>query len=135
MPKPLLALLVAVVALAGCGDDESGGQKQAPVTVGVDQPIAFSADEYSFEPSNVTVKSGSSQPSTVRFTLRNDGSLAHDLHVELEGQDLGGTPIFGPGKEESGQASLAPGEYEFICTVGDHADLGMKGKLTVTAEK
>jgi len=23
------------------------------------------------------------------------------------------------------------GRYEFICTVGDHAELGMKGTLTV----
>jgi plastocyanin len=29
---------------------------------------------------------------------------------------------------------LTPGTYEFICTVGDHAGLGMKGTLTVVSK-
>ena len=29
--------------------------------------------------------------------------------------------FFAPGKAEAGQATLGPGTYEFICTVGDHA--------------
>jgi plastocyanin len=140
MPKPLLGALVAsVMALSGCGGDDKkgdGGEKtKDTVTVGHNQPIAFGADEYSFEPKNVTVNAGTSQPTIVRFVLRNNGSLAHDLHVQKDGSDLGGTPIFGPGKVESGQAKLAPGTYEFICTVGDHAALGMKGTLVVSTKK
>ena len=139
MRKPLLALAVAVMALSGCsgGGDKKGdgGQKKNAVTVGHNQPIAFGADEYSFEPKNVTVNAGTSQPSVVRFVLRNNGALAHDLHVEKDGQDLGGTAIFAPGKTEAGKATLGPGTYEFLCTVGDHAALGMKGTLTVTTKK
>jgi plastocyanin len=139
MRKPLSGLVVAALVLSGCGggDDKQGGGggKNDTLTVGPGQPIAFGADEYSFEPKNVTVNAGTSQPTVVRFTLRNDGSLAHDLHVQEGGGDKGGTPIFGPGKTESGQATLGPGTYEFICTVGDHAALGMKGTLTVTAKE
>jgi plastocyanin len=140
MRRPPPAVAVALVLLAGCsgGDDKKGdgGQKQkGTVTVGHNQPIAFGADEYSFEPKNVIVNSGTSQPSKVRFVLRNNGSLAHDLHVQKNGADLGGTPIFGPGKTESGESVLGPGKYEFLCTVGDHAALGMKGTLTVTTKK
>jgi plastocyanin len=140
MPKPLPgALVAAVLALGGCGGGDKksdGGQKtKDTVTVGHNQPIAFGAREYAFEPKNVTVNAGTSQPSVVRFVLRNNGSLAHDIHVEKDGSDLGGTPIFGPGKTESGQAKLGPGTYQFICTVGDHAALGMKGTLTVTTKK
>ncbi|MEA2274240.1 MAG: hypothetical protein QOI98_2948, partial [Solirubrobacteraceae bacterium] len=90
---------------------------------------------YSFEPKHVTVNAGTSKPSVVRFVLRNNGSLAHDLHVEKDGVDLGGTPIFAPGKTASGEATLGPGSYQFLCTVGDHAALGMKGTLTVTTKK
>jgi plastocyanin len=137
MRKPLPAVVVTALALSGCGGGNGdkkgdGGQKKDTVTVGHNQPIAFGADEYSFEPKNVTVNSGTSQPSVVRFVLRNNGALAHDLHVQKDGLDMGGTPIFGPGKTESGQATLGPGTYQFICTVGDHAALGMKGTLTVT---
>ena len=81
------------------------------------------------------VNSGTTQPTVVRFVMRNNGSLAHDLHVQKDGQDVGGTPVFAPGMTESGQATLAPGNYEFLCTVGDHAGLGMKGTITVTSRK
>ena len=140
MRKPPPAALVALALLAGCsggGDgDSDGGQKTGALTVGGGQPIAFGADEYKFEPRAIVVKSGTKEPSLVRFVLRNNGSLAHDLHVTTTGgKDLGGTPIFGPGKTDSGQATLSPGKYEFICTVGDHANLGMKGTLTVSTEK
>jgi plastocyanin len=133
-------VVVAALALSGCGGGGGdkkgdGGQKKDTVTVGHNQPIAFGADEYSFEPKKVTVNSGTSQPSVVRFVLRNNGSLAHDLHVEKDGVDMGGTPIFGPGKTESGEAKLGPGTYQFLCTVGDHAALGMKGTLIVTTKK
>ncbi|MEA2441239.1 MAG: hypothetical protein QOH76_2663 [Thermoleophilaceae bacterium] len=133
-----MALALALVTGCAGGDDKKGdgGQKQKDtVTVGHNQPIAFGADEYSFEPKNVVVNSGTSQPSVVRFVLRNNGSLAHDLHVQKGGADLGGTPIFGPGKTQSGEATLGPGKYEVLCTVGDHAALGMKGTLTVTTKK
>jgi plastocyanin len=140
MPRPLPAVLLAAVLLAGCS---SGGDKKKnegvtnkdTVTVGHNQPIAFGASEYKFEPKNVIVNSGTTNPTVVRFVMRNNGSLAHDLHIQKDGQDLGGTPIFGPGKTESGQATLAPGNYELLCTVGDHAALGMKGTLTVTTKK
>jgi plastocyanin len=140
MPKALPAAIAALAALAGCGGggdgkNGDGRQRKDTVTVGHNQPIAFGADEYSFEPKNVTVNSGTTGPSVVRFVLRNNGSQAHDLHVEKDGQDLGGTAILGPGKTEAGQATLSPGTYEFICTVGDHASLGMKGTLTVTSKK
>lgn len=129
--------MVAVVALAGCGGDDKkddAGFRKDTVTVGHNQPIAFGADEYSFEPKTVTVNSGTTQPSVVRFVLRNNGSQAHDLHVERDGQDLGGTPIFGPGQVKSGQVTVGPGSYEFICTVGDHAQRGMKGTLIVSSK-
>src|SRR4051794_22307877 len=139
MRKPLPAAAMALLALTGCGggDDKNGdgGQKNGTVTVGPNQPIAFGADEYSFEPSKVTVNAGTSKPTVVRFVLRNNGALAHDLHVQKDGVDMGGTPIFGPGKVESGQAKLGPGTYTFLCTVGDHAELGMKGTLVVSTTK
>jgi plastocyanin len=141
MPRPLPAVLgglVALAALTGCGgSDHNGGgvPRKDTVTVGHNQPIAFGAREYSFEPKNVIVNSGTAKPTLVRFVMRNNGALAHDLHVEKDGQDLGGTPIFGPGQTQVGQAMLAPGTYQFICTVADHADLGMKGTLTVTSKE
>jgi plastocyanin len=140
MARPLPALLLTAVLLAGCssgGDKKNneGVKSKDTVTVGHNQPIAFGASEYKFEPKDVIVNSGTTKPTVVRFVMRNNGSLPHDLHIQKDGKYVGGTPIFGPGKTEAGQATLAPGNYEFLCTVGDHAALGMKGTLTVTAKK
>ena len=48
-----------------------------------------------------------------------------------DGEELGGTPSFPGGQSRSARLRVASGEYEFVCTVGDHAKLGMKGKLEV----
>jgi plastocyanin len=136
MPRTLPAFALALLLLAGCS---SGGDKKksggSTVTVGHNQPIAFGAFEYRFEPKNVIVNSGTTKPTVVRFVMRNNGSQGHDLHIEKDGKDLGGTPTFGPGQTHSAQVTLSPGTYQFICTVGNHADLGMKGTLTVTSKK
>jgi plastocyanin len=114
----------AAVALAGCGSGGGGGKT---VTVSGGKPIAVTADEYKFDPSNIVVNSSG----PVRIRLTNDGSQAHDLHVERDGDDLGGTPVFGPGQTKTATVKLTPGKYDFLCTVGDHAAQGMKGTLTV----
>ncbi len=67
----------------------------------------------------------------VRIALRNDGDLAHDIHLQRDGEDVGGTPSFPPGDTRSVRLRLQPGTYEMLCTVGDHAQLGMKGELKV----
>ena len=70
-------------------------------------------------------------PGTLRVTLVNDGSLAHNWKLFKEGRDLGGTPAFPSGQTKSAEVRVGRGKYDFICTVGDHAELGMKGTLTV----
>ena len=67
--------------------------------------------------------------SPLTLTLRNGGSLAHDLRVRRGGRDVGGTGIFTPGQSQTVRLSLPPGSYQFLCTVGDHAQLGMRGTL------
>jgi plastocyanin len=120
------ALTLAALALlvAGCGDDDQGGRT---VTAPADGSVRVVAKEYSFDPSTILVEG----PGALHITLRNDGSLAHNLKLLRDGKELGGTPSFPPGRSESATVRLAKGDYEFICTVGDHAELGMRGKLTV----
>jgi plastocyanin len=113
--------IAAAIGLAGCG-----GANGKSVTVPAGKPVAVKAQEYSFDPKTIQVSAGS-----VRFDLTNAGAQAHDLHVVKDGQDLGGTPIFSGGRTVSATVKLAPGTYDFVCTVGDHEQLGMKGKLTV----
>jgi plastocyanin len=126
MRRTATLALVSACALAGCGGSGSGGSEKA-TTVPAGQTVSVTAREYSFSPSAIVIPNGRS----VRFELRNDGAQAHDLRIQKGGDDLGGTPIFGPNQTKSTTVNLAPGTYDFVCTVGDHEQLGMKGKLTV----
>jgi plastocyanin len=123
----LLALTPLSLGLIACGgDDSEGGGPPKTFTKG--QTVAVKGDEYSFDPGTVTVEGGGGD---VNISLENAGSLAHNLRLLRGGSDVGGTPTFTGGETKAAKVKLEPGEYEMICTVGDHADLGMKGKLTV----
>ena len=120
------ALTLAAVALlaAGCGgNDRPGGT----VTTPAGGSVRVTAKEYSFDPSTIVVRGAG----TVRLTLDNEGSLAHNIKVEKDGRVIGGTPAFPAGESKPATVKLASGTYDFLCTVGDHADLGMKGTLKV----
>ena len=125
MRRTLTLLAAATAALAGCGGDDGGGGPATTVPAG--KPVALTADEYKFSPKNVVVH-GSTK---VTISLMNGGAQAHDVRVLRGGKDVGGTPTFGPGQTKTASVALKPGDYEYICSVGDHEQLGMKGKLTV----
>lgn len=122
-----LAVPCAIVLwLAGCG----GGDDEEPVrtaTVNPNSTLRVTAEEYSFDPGRVVVRGAG--PLTIR--LRNGGDLAHDLRVRRDGEEIGGTPVLAAGRIESARVNLEHGRYEMICTVGDHAELGMTGELEV----
>ena len=129
MRRAPLATALACAALAGCGDDSKESTGSAAVETGVS--LAVAADEYSFKPGSITVRKGSRAQAVFAFSLKNDGSLPHDLRVRGGGDNLGGSEPIGGGESASARVTLAPGEYEIFCSIGDHEDLGMKGKLKV----
>ena len=138
--RPVLTVLLALAALAlfaaGCGDDDDETTTSPTTTeettgatgaTGEDGGGAAGAStitmtEYSFDPSEESVKQGDT------IDVVNDGSLPHNLTVE--GTDLATSDLDG-GQNEELTVDLDPGDYEFICTIGDHADQGMTGTLTV----
>jgi plastocyanin len=130
-----LALLAALASglPAGCGGDgDGGGKARRSVTVPAGGAVRVVGREYSFDPAAVVVPGASrAAPVSVTLTLDNRGSLAHNLKVVRDGRELGGTPTFQGGRTASGTVRLAPGAYQLVCTVGDHAQLGMKGTLEV----
>jgi plastocyanin len=121
-----LALPLAALALvfAGCGGDDEAGRT---VTAPANASVRVVAKEYSFDPSTIVLRG----PGTLRVTLVNEGSLAHNLRLTRDGEELGGTPSFPGGESRSAHLSVQSGNYQFVCTVGDHAELGMKGELKV----
>jgi plastocyanin len=132
--------LVLVIALvAACSS--SGGSAER---------IEVKAREFSFEPAVVTVRAGTQY----RLVLRNTGTVGHDWTIERiaataiagtgsGGHDMGGMDrVAGSGDRLHVAASAGktsdltftpaePGEYDYLCTVPGHADLGMRGRLVV----
>lgn len=126
LPAPLFVLLAALSA-AGCGGDDHEGGDGAATPLGAGSALRVIADEYSFDPAAVVLDGGGE----LRIRIRNEGSLAHNLRLVRGGEDVGGTPTLPGGDSGSAAVTVTPGRYEMVCTVGDHAELGMTGELQV----
>ena len=128
--KALAALLYgcAVLAVAGCSEDED--EPGRSVTVRPEETIDIGADEYRFDPTRIVVKSAG-RNIRLRVVLDNRGSLAHNLHVRDGEREIAGLRSFPPGEKRPLSTNLQPGEYDFVCTVADHEELGMVGRLEV----
>jgi glucose/arabinose dehydrogenase/plastocyanin len=66
------------------------------------------------------------------FAFTNESSVGHNFTILKNGKVIGATPTFSGGIRIL-TVTLAAGTYTFECTVPGHAQLGMKGTLTVTA--
>src|SRR5688572_9510190 len=122
LAAPFAALLMSV----GCGGDDDGDTSRT-VTLDRGSTVVVRAREYSFDPDRVVVRG----PGPLTIELQNDGELADNLRLLRDGEEVGGSPSFPGGRTESARVRVEPGSYEMVCTVGDHAELGMKGRLEV----
>lgn len=127
MRRPALVTLACACLLAGCGGEDEERASAPPVSVPVESGLSVVATEYAFRPDAVVVTG----TGNLRITLDNRGALAHNLKLERNGQELGGSPTFPGGEKRSGAARVTPGTYRMVCTVGDHEQLGMTGTLEV----
>ena len=129
--RRLALVLVALSALltAACGGEDGNGGQTA-VDDGGDaaaQTVPVAATEFAFEPSDLTA-----DPGEITFELMNEGGAPHALAIEGNGVDESSDTIEG-GDSTSFTIELEEGQYEIYCPVGDHADRGMVGTLTVGA--
>lgn len=120
---PLTALLLLMAG--GCGGDDRPPGRTVTVQAGRTVPVV--ADEYSFDPETIVMTGGG----RLTVELENRGNLAHNLRVFDGDDEVGGTDSFPGGETREATVDLDPGEYRLVCTVGNHEDLGMTGRLTV----
>ena len=128
--KALAAILLscAIVGTAGCSEDED--QPGGTVTVRPEKTVDIVADEYRFDPARIIVKSAGRNV-RLRVALDNRGTLAHNIHVLDGDRELAGLRSFPPGEKRPLSVNLLPGEYDYVCTVADHEELGMVGRLEI----
>ena len=136
----ILALLLTAGALlaAGCGDDEEegggGGGAATPEATeessgggGGGEALTLTADpggDISWEPTDLSAAAGS-----VTIKLVNESDVPHAVEVEGNGVEEESETITAGETELT--VDLEAGDYRFYCPVGEHAQNGMDGTLTV----
>jgi plastocyanin len=148
-----IAVIAAALGLAACGDDDDegsnaaggsddsggaqsggygggGGGDEETGGGGGGTTLRLSADPggaLKFDKSSLTTKAGK-----VTIVMKNPSSATAPHAVEIEGKGVEEeSDVVDPGGTAKVTATLEPGTYEFYCPVGDHADAGMEGELTV----
>jgi plastocyanin len=139
----LLIALLALVA-AGCGgdddDDEGGGSGGATATTEEQAPaedtgggggeatrltlVADPGGALKFDKTELTAK-----PGQVTVVMDNPSEVPHAVEIEGNGVEEE-TKTLTKGTADV-TVDLQPGEYRFYCPVGNHAQAGMEGTLTV----
>jgi plastocyanin len=109
--------------------EETGGEGPDTAASGADEGGAGTTEvgmeEYEFIPADVTAASGDT------VTATNDGQTVHNLTVLDGNEELGATEDVDPGQSGELEVDFDPGDYEMLCTIPGHADLGMEGTFTV----
>lgn len=117
---PALALVVAAaLPAAGCEDD-------APAVRVRDGRVAVTLDDFSITPQRIRAR-----PGRVEFRTVNRGAIGHTLRVMRGEREVVAVKTMLPGASGSGAGSLERGEYDLVCILGNHEELGMYGTLTV----
>ena len=121
----VVAALMSVFLVAGCGGDDNGGEETTTGTAS--QTFSISATDYAFTPSTVTVDA----PGTYTFDLTNDGATDHAIEIEGQGSEERSDTV-SPGDSASVTIDLQSGTYEMYCPIDGHRAQGMEGEVTVS---
>ncbi len=107
--------------------EPSEKQQGQPAAKGSGGTLQLAADptEIAYDKTSLT-----SKPGKVTIDFTNPATIEHDVAIEGNGEEIAGSKLISQGKT-SVTAELAPGTYEFFCTVPGHREAGMEGTLRV----
>jgi plastocyanin len=130
-------VLLAAVAVAGCGERRAPGNPAARTTP---TPVAAPATpsgraaavidvslvDYALRPAVAR----RSKAGLIEFVATNDGQTRHALAVDGPAGEVE-TVALRPGERETIALRLSRGTYRWYCPVGDHERRGMEGLVRV----
>ena len=124
MPRPRRIAVLALAAAsalpaAGCADD-------APPARVRDARVTVTLDDFSIAPQRIRAK-----PGRVTFEAVNRGAIGHTLRVMRGEREVAAVKTMLPGASGTGAGTFERGEYDLVCVLGNHEELGMYGTLTV----
>ena len=109
----MLAVLVAVAVLAGCGEaQETRTMTVVGTEMAFDAPDRVSAGKY-------------------RVTFRNDGAVPHELAFKGPSGRFANRISIGGGQSQVIEVTLEPGTWELGCFEPGHYEQGMHRPLVV----
>jgi plastocyanin len=111
--------VVMVLPTAGCGGDEAPARPQGG-------SLAVALDDFLVDPQRVRA-----QPGRLTFRATNRGRLGHTLVVRRGTREIARVKTLLPGGSGQATARLARGQYDLVCILGNHEELGMYGTLVV----
>jgi plastocyanin len=116
---------VAAAIAGGAGSAAGATVKQtAKCTKPTKTKVSVQEFEFGF-----TLKPARVHCGTVTFVEKNEGSVQHNFVLSVKG---GGSPLLAAGGSYTKKMTLAPGSYQYQCTVIGHAAQGMIGTLKVS---
>lgn len=133
---------LAVLVLAALFVSAACSQSMEPLPADVN--VIVDMKEYAITLNVATIKSG-----TVKFGIRNNGTMVHDFDLFRTDLALDKLPIdqgtakvkmdglvkqminIAANRSTTLSADLAPGRYVVICNVAGHYQLGMRAELRV----
>ena len=120
-PRILAVALAVAAALpaAGCADDG------APARVR-DGRVTVTLDDFSIAPQRIRAK-----PGRISFRAVNRGAIGHTLRVMRSGREVAAVKTLLPGASAAAAGTFERGDYELVCILGNHEELGMYGTLAV----
>lgn len=139
-----LAVLLTVVALAGCGgSDKASSATSAPAATSTTESPATSTSAAAATPTSAaadavdvvaqdikfTKTSYEATAGAITITYRNDGAIEHSLLIDgVSGFQL---DVKAHGDTDTGTVTLKPGTYTLYCGMPGHRAAGMHATLTV----
>jgi plastocyanin len=114
-----IAALLAAAAAAGCGGP-------GPTVEATGRRVEIELDDFLIRPQNVRAGEGG-----LTFAVTNAGRLGHNFRLRGEGGEPVEITTLLPGESATASATLEPGSYKMVCTVANHEQLGMTGRLVV----
>jgi uncharacterized cupredoxin-like copper-binding protein len=122
---PAAAVMVALLAFAGCGggdDDEDGSAADGPSI----RTVEIALRDFSLDPARISLQ----EAGVYTLHVVNRGQTTHALEVEGVGVEEE-TPDLAPGDSADLKIDVDEGDYDMYCPVDGHQAMGMEGRIVV----
>ena len=137
------ALLLGLLALAGCGSSSSSSSSASTPETPAASTSSSATESSGSASSALSVEANpegalsynttalSAKAGKVTIDFKNMSEVGHNVTVESSaGSTVGATPTI-QGTSKTLSLDLKPGTYKFFCSVPGHRQGGMEGTITV----